>query len=175
MAEEIEAEELQSEIFNLFQYIERFREEIARINAGEDDKDHFDSMSEQLDAIVQATEDATNGILDNLEGIESVIDQLREAGGDGALRDKISEHSMLAMENCTFQDITGQRITKVVRSMKFVEERVNSMVELMGRDTVERLSESLPTEEKTEDEKLLDGPQLAGQAISQDDIDALFD
>ena len=58
-AKEIEeAQALQSEIFNLFQYIERFREEIARINAAEKagDSDAFSTMSEQLDAIVEATE-----------------------------------------------------------------------------------------------------------------------
>ena len=67
-----EAQALQSEIFNLFQYIERFREEIARINAAEKegDDDAFSTMSQQLDAIVDATETATNGILENLEGID---------------------------------------------------------------------------------------------------------
>ena len=67
-----EAQALQSEIFNLFQYIERFREEIARINAAEKegDDDAFSKMSQQLDAIVDATETATNGILENLEGID---------------------------------------------------------------------------------------------------------
>ncbi len=64
MSELEDAQALQSEIFNLFQYIERFREEIARINAAEmeEDSDAFSSMSFQLDAIVAATETATNGI-----------------------------------------------------------------------------------------------------------------
>lgn len=172
-----EAQALQSEIFNLFQYIERFREEIARINAAEKagDSDAFSTMSEQLDAIVDATETATNGILENLEHIDDVMDKLRESGADPALCDQVTERTMSAMENCTFQDITGQRVTKVVRSMKFVEERINSMVELLGRDTIEKLASELPQEEKTEEEKLLEGPQMAAQAISQDDIDALFD
>jgi len=177
VAEIEEAQALQSEIFNLFQYIERFREEIARINAAEKegDDDAFSSMSQQLDAIVEATETATNGILENLENIDDVMDKLRESGASAELCDQVSQCTMNAMENCTFQDITGQRVTKVVRSMKFVEERVNSMVELLGRETIEKLSADLPAEEKTEDEKLLEGPQMAGAAISQDDIDALFD
>lgn len=167
-AEIEEAQALQSEIFNLFQYIERFREEIARINAAEKegDDDAFSTMSQQLDAIVDATETATNGILENLEGIDDTMDKLRESGADPELCDKVSERTMAAMENCTFQDITGQRVTKVVRSMKFVEERVNSMVELLGRETIEKLSKELPQEEKTEEEKLLEGPQMAGAAIS---------
>ena len=55
--------------------------------------------------------------------------------------------------------------------MKFVEERVNSMVELLGRETIQKLSQDLPQEEMTEEEKRLEGPQMAGAAISQDDID----
>lgn len=176
-AEIEEAQALQAEIFNLFQYIERFREEIARINAAEKvgDEDAFSTMSQQLDAIVEATETATNGILENLEGIDEAMDKLRESGADSSLCDQVSQCTMNAMENCTFQDITGQRVTKVVRSMKFVEERVDSMVELLGRDTIEKLSAEIPVEEKTEKEQLLEGPQMANAAISQDDIDALFD
>ena len=49
------------------------------------------------------------------------------------------------------------------------------MVVLLGRETVEKVAQELPKVEKTEEEKLLEGPQLAGKAISQDDIDALFD
>ncbi len=55
-------------------------------------------------------------------------------------------------------------MTKVVNSMEFVEERVNSMVEFLGRDTIEKLASELPQEEKTEEEKLLEGPQTAAQA-----------
>ena len=69
------------------------------------------------------------------------------------------------MENCTFQDITRRRVTKVVRSMKFVEERVNSMVDLLGRETIEKLSLDLSQEEKTSDEKRLEGPRMARTVI----------
>ena len=58
--------------------------------------------------------------------------------------------------------------------MKFVEERVNSMVELLSRETIEKLSQDLPQEEKAEDKRLLEGPQIAGATISHNDIDALF-
>ena len=173
MASDVEGSALESEIFSLFQYIERFREEIARINSS--DEGAFRSISQQLDAIVEATEQATHGILENLEGIDAAVDDLRASGASSELCDRISQHTMFAMENCTFQDITGQRVTKVVRSMKFVEERVDAMVDLLGRDTIDRLSKDIPKEEKTEEEKLLEGPQLAGKAISQTDIDALFD
>ena len=86
-----EAQALQSEFFfNLFQYIERFREEISPINASEmeGDDDAFSSMSQQLDAIVDATETATNGILKNLD---AVMDKLRESGTSSDLCDQVSQ------------------------------------------------------------------------------------
>ena len=81
---------------------------------------------------------------------------------------------MRAIEACTFQDITGQRITRVFKSMQFVEDRVNAMIDLWGREDIEALGIELPKETPTGDEALLNGPQLPGEEISQEDIDKLF-
>lgn len=170
-------EKLRSEILNLFQYIQRMREEIAHMNAADDDRTRFETVAEHLDAVVKSTEDATNGILEQLEGIDELVDQIRLSGAVGRvplLCTKISEKTMLAVEACTFQDITGQRITRVVKSMQFVEERVNAMIDLWGRDDIEALGIELPTETRTGDEALLNGPQLPGEEISQEEIDKLF-
>ncbi|MCG8547430.1 MAG: protein phosphatase CheZ, partial [Alphaproteobacteria bacterium] len=169
---------LHHEILNLAQYIERFRTEIARISKG-DPECRFKNMSDQLDAIIAHTDSATHTILQNLESVMDLVEKLREkAPGDadvGALCDQVFEKTTGAMEACTFQDITGQRVTKIVGSMRFVEERVNAMVGLMGKDGIEAADTSMPEEEeKPEDEMLLNGPQLPGEAISQDDIDKLF-
>lgn len=169
---------LHHEILNLAQYIERFRTEIARISKG-DPECRFKNMSDQLDAIIAHTDSATHTILQNLESVMELVEKLREkAPGDadvGSLCDQVFEKTTGAMEACTFQDITGQRVTKIVGSMRFVEERVNAMVGLMGKDGIEAADTSMPEEEeKFEDEKLLNGPQLPGEAISQDDIDKLF-
>ncbi|MDX1737914.1 MAG: hypothetical protein R3261_06730 [Alphaproteobacteria bacterium] len=172
---------LKSEIVSLVQYIRRFREEIAHMVQRENDQTRFESMSDQLDEIVDATERATNSILESVEAIEGTIDAIREADDSAernALCDKIFDNSMRAMEACTFQDITGQRVTKIVRSMKFVEQRVDKLAELWGRDEIEGLAQTIPGGEvqKSEDEKLLNGPALpAESSISQDDIDKLFD
>lgn len=165
---------LKSEISNLSQYIERFRQEIARLNKGDPDS-NFQNMSDHLDAIISHTDSATHAILQNLEEISDLVCQIQEKATDqetNGLCDQAMEKATNAMENCTFQDITGQRVTKIIRSMKFVEERVVAMVELMGRDSVEKEASELPPEE--EENSLLNGPQLPGNAISQDDIDKLF-
>ena len=165
---------LKSEIFNLSQYIERFRQEIARLNKGDSDS-NFKNMSDHLDAIIEHTDAATHAILQNLEEISDLVGQIHEKTADpdaSALCDQAMEKTTHAMEACTFQDITGQRVTKIIRSMQFVEERVLAMVELMGRDSVAKEAAELPTEQ--EKDPLLNGPQLPGNAISQDDIDKLF-
>ena len=162
------------EISNLAQYIERFRQEIARLNKGNPES-NFRNMSDHLDAIIAHTDSATHAILQNLEEISDLVGKIQDKVNDAettALCDQAMEKTTNAMESCTFQDITGQRVTKIIRSMQFVEERVGAMVELMGRDSVEKQASELPPEEQSD--TLLNGPQLPGNAISQDDIDKLF-
>jgi chemotaxis protein CheZ len=70
--------------------------------------------------------------------------------------------------------LTGQRINKIVGSMKFVEERVNAMADLCGRDEVQALADEWDLPTQVDDGVALEGPQSAGEGISQDDIDQLF-
>ena len=141
-----------------------------------DERTHFESASEHLDEIVAATEKATDSILENLEEIDSVSDQIRERGDASALCDQINEKTMAAIECCTLQDITGQRVGKIVKSLQFVEERIDAMVALWGRDDIESVMEEICMEmEMPEgDEALLNSPQLPDESILQDDIDKLF-
>ncbi len=169
---------LRREIGNLSQYITRFRLEIARINSG-DPNTRFQNMSEQLDAILEHTDSATHSILQSLEGITDLACQLQDASKDpetSDICDQLIDRTTNAMEACTFQDLTGQRVSKIVRSMKFVEERVNAMVELMGREGILAAAEELEDDQALADEKkhYLQGPHNPGESISQDDINKLF-
>ena len=92
---------------------------------------HFDSMSDQLDAIVKATEDATNTIMEMMEKNDDIISKLKETITDDEqvkLLDQIAANGAEVFEACSFQDITGQRITKVVKSVTYVEDRVNALI-----------------------------------------------
>jgi chemotaxis protein CheZ len=176
MAEQVENQALKGELIGLFQYIKRVRQEIAAIQRGADEDHNFEGMGEQLDAIVKATEQATNSIMAAMEKNDRVIARLKEMIGDKeqtALLDQINENDQSVYEACSFQDITGQRVSKVVKSVTFVEDRVNSLIELWGKNEVEK--EQVEREEKTADEKLLSGPQLEGKGLDQAAIDALFD
>ena len=168
---------LHSEIVNLIHYVDRLRKEVAGIAQQRDDQTHFEGMADRLDAIVSSTAEATDIILAAMEKIEAVVDQMRALPiGDqvGGLCDNISQNAMAAMEACSFQDLTGQRVSKVIGSLRFVEERVNAMAELCGRQAIEGVEDAAKFEEQVDDGVTLEGPQNPDGAISQDDIDQLF-
>ncbi len=169
---------LQTEVLNLIQYIQRLRKEIAGIAQEKNDQTAFDGMADRLDAIVESTAQATDTILSAMEGIDEFVEQLRahpEPSGIDSLCDSITTKTMEALEACSFQDLTGQRINKIVGSMKFVEERVNAMADLCGREEVQALTDQWELPQQIDDGVALEGPQRAGQGISQDEIDHLFD
>lgn len=169
--------DLKSELQGLFHYIQRVRTEIAAIDRPSDQAFAFESMGEQLDAIVKATEEATNTIMSSMEKNDDVIDKLRETITDPAqlaLLDQITTNGNDVFEACSFQDITGQRVNKVVKSITYIEERVNALVMIWGKDQLADVEVEIH-HEKTEDEELLNGPQLDGEALDQAAIDALFD
>jgi len=78
------------------------------------------------------------------------------------------------LEACNFQDITGQRITKVVNTLKFVEERIDAMIEIWGEEDIAEVAPSV-TPDSQGDSALLNGPSLNGEGIDQNDIDKLLD
>jgi len=176
MVEE-EPQHLKSELRSLFNYVQRVRQEIAAIDRPVEDENQFGKMGDQLDAIVKATEEATNTIMAMMEKNEDALGKLRASITDAdqiALLDQITENGMNVFQACSFQDITGQRVSKLVKSLTYVEDRVNALVDIWGKEALQSVEVQVP-EEKTEDEKLLSGPQMEGEGISQDEIDKLFD
>jgi len=168
---------LVKELVVLFSSLQSFRSELAAIRHPNTDADRFDTMSDQLDAIVDATEDATNSILGTVEEITQSIDDQRtqlEAAGLGDWAGEIENKFQAIFEACSFQDITGQRITKIVGELKFIDERLNSMIDIWGPEGLVEEPVPAPADTTPEGEKL-EGPALAGQGVSQDEIDKMFD
>jgi len=170
---------LKAEISGLLRYMQRVRTEIAAMNRGRDEDHNFETMGKQLDAIVEATEKATDTIMNAMEQNEESVAKIKEGLDDPekiALLYKIIDNGNVVFEACSFQDITGQRVTKIVKSITFVEERVNALLDIWGRDALDDVEVETDEEVKREQELLLRGPQLDGQeTISQDEIDKLFD
>jgi len=168
---------LRRELDGLLRYLNKVRDEIAAIEKPADETHNFQKMGDQLDAIVKATEEATNTIMEAVEKNDAIVQEIRDKIEDPditAKLDEIAHNSGDVFQACSFQDITGQRVNKLVKSLTYVEDRVTSLVEIWGRNVIENVIVQ-ELEKKTEDEKLLQGPQLGGEGLSQDDIDALFD
>ncbi|HER27112.1 MAG TPA: hypothetical protein ENI69_08385 [Rhodospirillales bacterium] len=176
MSQEKENELLRSELSGLFQYLQRVRQEIAAINRPADEEFQFVSMGEQLDAIVQATEKATNTIMEASEKSLNAVTVLRDVVTNPMHTlqlETIAANCNDIMEACSFQDITGQRVSKVIKSVTYVEERIDALIKIWGKEELDRVD--VDSTEKTDDEKLLAGPQLDGKGLDQAAIDALFD
>lgn len=167
---------LKNEVRALSLAIQHTKAEIAALRPANANDDRLIAVTNELDAIVTSTEGATNGILEAAEKIDGLAGQLQAQATDGFashMAEDIREAVVAIFESCNFQDITGQRITKVVKTLQYIEERVNKMIEIWGPDTFDDLD--VPAEVDVDEEaKLLNGPQLENQGVSQADIDKLF-
>ena len=137
---------LKTELAGLFHYIQRVRTEIAAIHHPADEENNFENMSDQLDAIVEATEHATDTIMSTVETNEALLAEIRAGIADTGLQAKIDEiagNNMGLFGACSFQDITGQRITKAGRSLTYVGTRINKLIEAWGRSELEKITVAL--------------------------------
>ncbi len=175
-----EVNRLRTEVRALSRSIHDTKREIKALGMNEEDQ--FSIVTSELDEIVNATERATETILNSAEKIDDLAQQLRQHSPDQfvtQLTDEMLENTIAMFEACNFQDLCGQRTTKVVNTLKFIEERVDKMMEIWGEDnfdTVDQPDDVMAAEANRAPEgEELHGPAEHGGGISQSDIDALFD
>lgn len=174
-----EARKLKAELDEIHEAIGNTKRELANLHVNGLEGDGMGKVTNELDAIVDGTENATESILAAAESIDTIAGDLVASMVQEANRAQVAdiqEQVIKIFEACNFQDLTGQRITKVVRTLGFVEERVDHMMTIWGGIEEFRDIET-EQEEKCADAALLNGPALPDDAsqVSQDDIDALFD
>jgi chemotaxis protein CheZ len=133
-----------------------------------------------LSSVVSQTEEATTRIFDGVEKIEEIARELRSTSIDDYSASRIAEIGDMCtniIEACSFQDLTGQRINKVVRTLAFIEERVENMLEIWGSGEIERVAAPQDGAIDIRDAGgvVLHGPQDADKTNSQADIDKLFE
>lgn len=167
---------LRRELQEMSASIMQTRAEIAAIKPTEASDNRIMAATEELDAIVTATERATSDILGAAERIQEIAEKIREQDGDGELCDELDSHATNIFMACSFQDITGQRTTKVVQVLRYLEQRVNSMISIWGVKDADGADAPAPDMGDTRpDAHLLNGPQMDGDGVSQDQIDAMLD
>ncbi len=157
------------EVEELGEIIASARHEIAALQVDDITGTHIPSATDELDAIVAHTAVATNAILETCE----TLDELATIS-EGEAVTKLQDATTRIYEACSFQDITGQRITKVVATLKRIDAKVSHLISTFGRGgeiPPHREPESQPPES---DAELLNGPQLPQNAMDQSDIDRLL-
>ena len=148
--------------------IEEMRNEIASLRAEDIKHNRIPEAGKELDAIVASTEAATHSIMEAAEAIMSA-DQSDAEAFQAVVNDRVVE----IFEACAFQDITGQRISKVVSTLSFIETRVSSFIDrlkLVGEDAAHEETD----EERRKRELILHGPQHAGEGVDQNEIDRML-
>lgn len=171
-------EDLKSKLTALVRYVDWLRHEIAVMAQGRhDDQTSFQYISSQLGEIVTSTEQASNVIMEASEEILGVSSRLKGRLSESELinlREELSAKALEALEACSFQDNAGQRVTKILETLSFVEECLDSMIEVCGSDSMTKLISILPEPDKNINGVEMCGPAMPGKGISQEEIDAMF-
>lgn len=159
---------LRNELNELLDFIRRARAEIAALQPQEISERQIPTATDELDAVVHATEAATGVFLDAAEELETM-----SAEFSGSAAERLSGIATRIYEASNFQDITGQRISKVVSTLRDIEARVYRM-SLIDGGSPDGASPRAPHARDNGERDLLNGPALPGAANSQEDIDALL-
>jgi chemotaxis protein CheZ len=174
-----EAQKLKTELDLIYDAINKTKQEIATVHLSGFEGPEMTRVTNELDAIVGGTKHATEQILANAEQIDQMAHTLAprlKSEQDQALVADVQERVTKIFEACNFQDLTGQRITKVVGTLKFIETHIVRMMEIWGGLEAFKDIEAEQIAACAGDARLLNGPKVEGEAghASQDDIDALF-
>jgi len=157
---------LYHELQQLARYIAAAKREIAEIEPS-DINARIPEATDELDAVVEHTAEATGTILDAAETMEKLAPTLA-ADASTTVANAVTR----IYEACNFQDITGQRITKVVTTLKYIERKIDALLVAFGDGNAVRRAVPSPASEDTS--KLMAGPQLPALANTQADIDAIL-
>ncbi len=169
-------EVLRRELMEMAASIERARREIASLRPADETASGNSKIltaTNELDAIVSSTERASIEILNSAERLMELVSKLRRTGADAEICSDIESEVTGIFTACSFQDLTGQRTSKVVNALRYIEQRVTAMIGIWGVDGIAPTEDDEPVD-KRPDAHLLGGPQLDGMGVSQDDIDRML-
>ncbi len=174
-----EAQTLKGEINAIYDAVRRTKHEIATLHITGFGTQEMGRVTHELGAVVGGSEHATHRILQAGEEIEEIATTLSAALKNLQDRDlarDIQDHVTRIFEACNFQDLAGQRVTKVIATLKFIEDAILRMMDIWGG--VEQFKDIVPQAraEVKSHPKLINGPRLDGDRgyVSQKEIDAMF-
>jgi len=153
--------------------IARTKIEIAAIKPDTEHHGRIGEATEELDAIVQTTEIATSDILAAAEQVQEVAWTMREQGIDGGICDQLDGRATDIYTACEFQDLTGQRIVKVINVMRYLEGRINAMIDIWGNAPGPDVADGV-ADAPAKPDPLVNGPAKPGTGLDQCDVDMML-
>lgn len=150
---------LLAQVEDLARTIAITRTELRRLDAGPLLAERIPSARDELAAVVAHTAVAADKMLDVGEDLE------RMEGRDDALLQRVTTQ---IFEACSFQDLTSQRIAKVVGTLEVIENRLEEILGVFGGTT------GATTLADRRDDGLVNGPQLPAYAMRQAEVDRLL-
>jgi len=163
---------IHDELHGILRRIEGLRNEIARVRADDISNNRLPDMGRELSAIVESTESATNTIMESAEVVLAA-----DTNDFEAYKEIVSDKMMMIFEACSFQDLTGQRVNKIVETVEIIEERINLLCQMLDMNAMSggQAPEGEPSaKEKRNKELMLNGPAHNGEGVDQNAIDKLF-
>ncbi|HYF55789.1 MAG TPA: hypothetical protein VEA41_16160 [Salinarimonas sp.] len=157
---------LRFDLVDMARAITRTKSEIASIRPSDHAQTDLVVASEALDGIVRTTERATSEILEAAEHVQEAAWTLREEGANDTLCDELDRRATEIYTACSFQDLTAQRVVKIVQTLRFLEGRLNAMIDIWGAPEGEEAADpGRPDLSRT----------LSGdEALSQSDVDGVI-
>jgi chemotaxis protein CheZ len=173
---EIDAYELERELVLLREMLARNKQDLAALFGRHQDRRMVRAAGE-LGAAVDAMEQATQAIL---HATETIDDNARSLGSalkhkhEAELAQDIQDHAVKIFEACNFQDLAGQRIGNVLKTLAMVEDQIAGMLERCKH--IHGPSEA-SAKASAAGARLINGPRLDGDSghADQNAIDTLFD
>jgi chemotaxis protein CheZ len=155
---------LGQEMRDLLDFIQKAKRDIDAIEPEKIRHQHIPGATTELEAVVGTTEEATGHILDAAEAIETLAS---ETGGE--VGERLRTIATGIYEASNFQDLTGQRIAKVVSILLHIEAKIGELAGAFGHDAA-----AIGPVRVEADGTELHGPQASDSANHQDDIDRLM-
>jgi len=157
------------ELKDMLRNIEELRGDLSMVDPDDIFSRRIPEMGKELGAIVAATEVATNTIM-------SIAEQVMEVKHEDPKQyaEAVQQHMMAIFEACTFQDLTGQRVTRIIQTIEVIEQRIEVLCRLIENNQITPMADKSSDTEKRNKERLCNGPANEGEGINQEAVDAMF-
>lgn len=163
--------EIRRELKEIADYIHALRTEIGALQANDLRRKRIPAASRELAAIVAATEEASNTIMECAEAAMA-----SDAPDLPAYKAFVAERMTAVFEACAFQDLTGQRLAKVVDTLGQIETRLSRFADATRAvDANGNVCEKEAAEAERKLRLLINGPTLTGEGIAQEQVDELIE